>query len=95
MSEKLTLTEIAKRIDRHLSRFERTPALNPPDPTYGTQLYCAAGAYRGGRYVMVQYDAYQGQTALLRNRAEAYLAWLDAGNVGTHWKMQQEKGGRV
>jgi hypothetical protein len=35
---------------------------------------------------MVKYVDFQGDTSLTRERAERYLEWLDAGNVGTVWQ---------
>ena len=83
----LKLSEIARRIDAHLKRFERDPRINQPirvgDMTLRT--YYLAGSGFAGRYVYVVYVSYQGSTHLDRAQAESYLAWLDAGNVGTHW----------
>ncbi len=86
-----TLTDIAARISAHLTRFERDPKINPLDKQYGTYQYRSAGAYRAGRYVNVRYVSYQGDTTLTREVAMRYLAWLDAGNVGSHFKMEQEE----
>lgn len=85
----MTLQEIAKRIDAHLTRFESDPKTNPVDPTYQTKpFYCArAHVLPRARTVFVVYVAYQGARKLDREQAERYLAWLDAGNVGTHWQI--------
>lgn len=80
-----TLTEIAKRINGHLTRFEADPKINVRNATYQTQPYYHAGAYRAGAYVQVWYVSYQGKTNLKRDEAVRYLAWLDAGNVGSHY----------
>lgn len=82
----MTLQEIAAQIDAHLTRFERDPKTNPVDPKYHTMpFYCAsAHAPPRARTVAVVYVAYQGDRKLDREQAERYLAWLDAGNVGTH-----------
>jgi hypothetical protein len=92
--KKPTLTEIAARIRAHLKRFEADPAINKLDPHYRTRTYYCVNAYRGGRYVSVSYVNYQGATALERERAERYLAWLDAGNVGTHWECEKQEARR-
>lgn len=78
------LSEIARRIDAHLKRFERDPKINGV-PKFMLKPYYNAGAHRSGCYVHVTYVSYQGGSRLDRARAEAYLAWLDSGNVGTHW----------
>ncbi len=96
----MTLTDIAKAIDAHLRRFEADPQINAErhyeSPITGQREiagrpYYRAGAWRGGRYVMVKYISFQNAAALTREQAEAYLAWLDAGNVGRHYKMMREK----
>lgn len=83
-----TLTEIAKRIDAHLKRFEADPELNPTDARYQTRPFYMAGASRAGNRVSVLYVAYRSSSTLTRSKAEAYLAWLDAGNVGSHFAME-------
>ena len=35
------------------------------------------------------YVSYQGEASLKKAEAEAYLAWLDAGNVGRHYEQQR------
>lgn len=91
----IALKVIAERIASHLARFENDPKINAgwrmdkttgrrvPDPS-GVRNYYHAGAHAAGRYVMVTYVSYQGSTALSKEQALKYLAWLDAGNVGTH-----------
>lgn len=78
-----TLTRIAERIREHLKRFEadskREGHLSP---------FCVPSAHRAGRCVRVSYRRFQRFTSLTREEAEAYLRWLDAGNVGTHWEMR-------
>ena len=82
----MTLTEIGKRIHAHLKRFEADPKINKPHPKYKTSPFYWAGAARVGRYVSVSYVNYQGSQSLTRDQAEAYLAWLDSGNVGRHFE---------
>lgn len=97
-----TLTEIAERIDVHLRRLEADPEINKrrrydkekrewvehPD---GFSTYYYAGAHRSGPRVRVSYVSYQGSRTLTRNAAIEYLAWLDAGNVGTHDEQQHDE----
>lgn len=87
----LTLTEVGKRIDAHLKRFERNPKLNPVTKGFGTHRFYMAGASRGGSRVSVRYVSYQGATSMTRDEALKYLAWLDAGNVGRHYEMENER----
>ena len=85
----MKLDEIANRIAAHLARFEKDKTINKPFGT-GVKPYYFASAYRGGRYVCVRYVAYQLTSSLTREEALAYLAWLDAGNVGTHRDVRRE-----
>ena len=84
----MKLTEIANRIAAHLARFEKDKTINKPFGT-GVRPYYFTNAYRGGRYVCVRYVAYQLTSSLTREEALAYLAWLDAGNVGKHWEAKE------
>lgn len=85
---KMSLTELAARIDSYLKRFEADPVLSKGPA--GRTIYYEARAWQAGRYVAIIYVSYQSQTNLSREEAEAYLAWLDAGHVGTHFKWQRE-----
>lgn len=94
MDKPLKLKEIAARINAHLKRFEADREINKPGPPVNghQQLhpyYHANAGYHGGRYVRVLYISFQGSSTLTRDEAVAYLAWLDAGNVGTHFKQQR------
>lgn len=82
----MTLQEIAARIDAHLTRFERDPKTNPVDPKYHTMPFYGASAHvpPRARKVYVVYVSHHGWKKIDREAAERYLAWLDAGNVGTH-----------
>lgn len=95
----MKLTEIAERIDAHLRRMERDPAINIRrdynKSTWrwevsesGIATYYGANARRSGSRVRVVYVSYQGASTLKRDEAAAYLAWLDAGNNGTHYEQQ-------
>lgn len=86
--DRLSMKEIGKRIDKHLRRFEADPKINidrSPEKT-GLRDYYKAGAHGEGRWVWVTYVAYQGNRTLSKADALKYLAWLDAGNVGRHYK---------
>lgn len=88
MSKPLPLREIAARITAHLRRFEADPEIN--ERVLGLAMYSGARADTPlrGRLVRVTYIAFQGAHRLSRTDAEAYLAWLDAGNVGDHLAMK-------
>ena len=79
------LGEIAERITAHLQRFEADPAINVETLVGGMKLtpYYKAFAVASGSRVMVKNVSYQCHTNLTKADALAYLAWLDAGNVGT------------
>lgn len=83
----MTLTEIAEQIHNHLKRFESSSKHNPVDKTYHTRPFFHSHAYRAGRFVSVQYVSYQGSSSLTKKQAIDYLYWLDAGNVGTHYRL--------
>lgn len=76
--------EIAEKIYAHLKRFEADSSINQKHR--GLSSYWSVGASASGRYVYVQYIAYQGSSALSKAEALAYLTWLDGGNVGRHYK---------
>lgn len=82
----MTLKEIASRIDAHLKRFEADPKINKTKRTGGMKLsrFYNAGSTDSGRCVYVCYVAYRGNSHLSKPEGTRYLAWLDAGNVGTH-----------
>lgn len=84
----LKLAEIAKRISHHLDRFESDDLINTRvgRGNQVTKTFYNAGAFDSGRCVRVVYVSYQGSTALSKQDALTYLQWLDAGNVGKHWK---------
>ena len=82
----MKLDEIAKRILAHLKRFEADPVINARNRKYGTTPYYYSMAYRAGSRVAVCYVTYQGASNLTKDEALKYLAWLDAGNVGRHWR---------
>ena len=96
----MKLTEIAERINEHLKRLEADKEFNRPrrfdkekqewvdDPKGYGKLYHSS-TYGGGAYVRVTYVSYQGISTLTKEEAMAYLAWLDAGNKGTHYDMER------
>jgi hypothetical protein len=85
----MTTEEIALRIQAHLRRFEHDPEINERDPVYNMGPYYGTEACASGRWVHVTYVSYQGPLVLNEARAEAYLKWLDAGNVGKHHRISQ------
>lgn len=91
-TKKQPLAEIAARIDAHLKRFEKDPVINASVVKGGRRPYYGAGAGVAGAYVSVTYISYQGSTTFDRDEAERYLAWLDAGNVGPHYKAVPDLG---
>ena len=86
------LSPIAEAIDAHLKRFEADPVINAERKSGGMALtpFYNAGAFAERGCVQVQYIIYNGYTALNATEAVAYLAWLDAGGVGTHYQAAQE-----
>lgn len=80
----LPLNLIAARILKHLQRIEDDPKLNRKKRSGLTPLYFV-NAWQGGGRVRVRYVVFQDPCSLTRSRALAYLAWLDAGNTGTHF----------
>jgi hypothetical protein len=83
-----TLQEIAARIKVHLKRFEASPAVNIE--VNMRKPYYFANAWRTGRYVAVVYVSYNSPHCMEKADALAYLAWLDAGNVGTHRDLRRD-----
>jgi len=80
----MKLNEIAKRITEHLKRFESDPVINPVG-TGLRRVYYNAYASDAGSKIRIKYVSYQGGTCLSKSDALEYLAWLDAGNIGTHY----------
>ncbi len=91
----MRLTETAARISAHLKDFEADADINKVHPASQSRPYYYASAIRLGRFVGVQYISYQGRTNITRQEAEAYLAALDAGFVGTHWAAARAKVSRT
>ena len=88
------LDECAERITAHLKRFEADAGINVAQKTGKLTLkpYCVPGVQRHGTRLRIRYADPVGRGSLLTvNEARAYLAWLDAGNVGKHWESQKEK----
>jgi len=84
------LKEIAERINAHIKRFEADPIINAGDRKYKSRPYYHAHVHERGNRVFVQYVSYQGPTSLSKERALAYLQWLDNGNVGRHFEAEKE-----
>lgn len=92
----MKLTDAAERIGAHLSRIAADPKLNPSRKEHGgTRAYFCPAAYARGSRVMVQYSNYQITSGLTKAEALAYLAWLDAGNVGTHYDAKRAAEGNA
>lgn len=83
-------SETAALIDAHLNRIEADPQFNPLSEKYGIRDYYNANCRMTGSKIQVTYVGYQGSTTLAPLEAEAYLDWLNAGNVGTHTKCKWE-----
>jgi hypothetical protein len=82
----MKMQEISDRIDAHLKRFEADPEINALNK-YKTKPYYGAGSFYGaGSKIGVSYVSYQGTTFLSKSDALEYLKWLDAGNIGRHYK---------
>jgi hypothetical protein len=103
VTKPISCYDLALRIDAHLKRFEADPVINArcelvdgewhvvrDDPNRGVPPYVGAHASASGRFVRVRYVSFQGTSSLTQAEATAYLAWLDAGNVGTHHKATRE-----
>lgn len=82
--KKMTLTEIAEKINMYLKSFEKNPEINIVNEEYGTKLYYNALAKRVGRYVEIRYISYHLPAYLTKKEALEYLQWLNNGNIGTH-----------
>lgn len=92
MARKPRSREVAEKINEYLHRFEHNPEINfrrRYDPSGTGAYFCAQATHTGNGRVLVRYVDYQGSTTMSLAEAEAYLAWLDAGNVGTHYEQQR------
>ena len=84
----VSCNELAKQIGQFLRQFEADPQINcyKDVARKGSRSYFCAGAWASGKWVYVRYVSYQGDNHLTKSQAEQYLRWLQAGNVGYHWK---------
>ena len=83
--------ELADKIHAHLQRFERDSKINKTDPTYKTRPFFYASAHRAyGPTIAICYVSYQGHLKLTPDEALEYLKWLDDGNIGTHYRMDND-----
>jgi hypothetical protein len=91
MAEKRApMKKIAEGIDAYLRCFEADPKINVAKEGRNISPYFHAHAwYPGGAYISVVYISFQGISHLKRDEAEAYLAWLEAGNVGRHYLLRE------
>ena len=90
----MTAKDCAKRINHYLVKFEHDKNINvcPHDRLHDRFLpYHDAAAFAKGQYVYVRYLSFQAAWPLLLAEAEKYLAWLEAGNVGTHDQARMAK----
>lgn len=88
---------LGQKINEHLQRIENDPVLNPsrrldkeqnkwvPDER-GVRRFYGARAKGDRHRVWVIYINYQEGSYMSIEDAMAYLAWLDAGNVGRHFE---------
>ena len=94
MPKTIKLAEIASRISAHLKRFESDPVINArftDERRKGLHPYYMASSSSSGNRVWVQYVGYQGSRGLTKAEALVYLEWLDAGNVGQHYRALENK----
>lgn len=87
MARKLTVDEIADRIDEYFQEFERDPKLNIIRGTNRKRFFNAC-SWASGRWVYVRYIGYHVAHNITKAEAEKYLAWLDNGNVGKHTEVK-------
>ena len=86
----MKMKELGDRIEAHLKRFESDPAINVVNLESRSRDYYYAYTVSGRKYIRIRYILYHPEYTLTREEAEAYLAWLDAGNVGQHYVMEME-----
>lgn len=84
----MKLDEIAAKIAAHLKRWEKDPEINKRKES-GLTPYYHPWAMRAGSKVGITYVSFQGQSYLSKAEAAAYLAWIEAGNVGTHYERER------
>ena len=85
----MKLAEIAKNIDVYLKRFEADKAINLPNKG-GCSPYFHPFVWASGSRIGICYVSYQGNSYLTKAEALLYLARLDRGFVGKHWKALEE-----
>lgn len=85
----MKLDEIARKITGYLKKFENDPGINITSK-YGTTRYYQSCAFKCGRFVAIRYVSYHPHSPLSKTDALAYLAWLEAGNVGKHWDIKKD-----
>jgi hypothetical protein len=71
----VTLRALATAINAHLKRIERERL---------AEFHNAGCYYMGGARLRITYCSRAGGETLSRGKAESYLLWLNAGNVGRH-----------
>lgn len=89
------MKQLATKINAHLQRFEADKTgVNKDDKGDGMgsrPFFNAHATYYGGRFIAITYVSYQGDSQLTQAEAREYLAWLDAGNIGQHFKLKHLK----
>lgn len=90
------LTMIAGEIAAHLARFAADPSINVPETVTAhdgplPRLYDGASAGVLGGGIDIRYRRHSTGDNLVRSEAEAYLTWLNAGNVGKYGDMPEVK----
>lgn len=80
------MKDVAAAINVYLKRFEADTKVNSFPDGRKTKPFYFAQAWAAGRYVGIMYVNYQGSTFLKREDAEKYLAFLDGGGIGKHWR---------
>lgn len=91
MDKQPKLAEIAKRISEHLRRFEADKNGVNKENAQGLRPYYSSMSWASGSRVGVCYVSFQGREFLTKADASKYLAWLDAGNIGRHYKMLKQE----
>lgn len=95
-----SMKEIAAAINDHLRRLENDPVFNVRrkfvldrwvDDPRGEPMFFHAKSYASGNRVLVEYVWYHGASSLTKEAAAKYLAWLDAGNKGKHYRVEDRR----
>jgi hypothetical protein len=89
----MKLDDIAAQIQAHLERFAADPTTATTQNIYGPRLtlFASPTCCRSSNRVLVRYVGFRphGAKSFTSADAAAYLAWLDAGNVGQHLEWER------